>query len=287
MNQFNVSSIKRNEYICFCPWHSEGRETSPSLFINLKEDLAHCFAGCFKGTAREAIEKLVGFLPNRLEDAFTAPAGRGYSNTLSIFSLLQASTEETTDYLDKRGFTKETQTMWGITFEKQKNCIAIPAYRHSGKLVGIIYRQINPILGPKYIYSPGFPVSQILFGAHMLSQDPPLPKIHVVEGSLDCIWLWQNGFDAVALLGSSMSETQEKLLQYVSPRIVLCLDSDEAGTKAREKIAKRLLRLGIKVESVSLLPGKKDVQDHSPKELQKVLSTPTNYLMAKLNQFRV
>ena len=87
---------------------------------------------------------------------------------------------------------------------------------------------------PKYLYSKGLKKSQVLFGNNHVT---PQPFICVTEGCLDTMWLDQHGYTSVALLGANASRVQqEKLLQLPTNEIVLCLDNDEAGSKATENL---------------------------------------------------
>ena len=68
----------------------------------------------------------------------------------------------------------------------------------------------------------------------------------IVEGFFDCMNIWQAGHErVVALMGSSLSQAQEELILKVAGpggRVVLMLDEDEAGRKARVDIEARLSR---------------------------------------------
>ena len=67
-----------------------------------------------------------------------------------------------------------------------------------------------------------------MFGQQFLETSSPF--VCITEGSLDTMWLDQNGFPSVALLGASISQTQQELtLQIPTQELVLCLDNDEAG----------------------------------------------------------
>ena len=154
-----------------------------------------------------------------------------------------------------RGFTSETLLEWqcGADFD---GGLVIPAYDLTNRLVATITRRVN--LTPKYLYSKGLRKSRILFGAHKIQKSD---FICITEGSLDAIWLQQNGFPAVSLLGASISKYQEDLLlQLPTDELVLCLDNDEAG---KIGVSKALTTLSnrCRVSRISLPGGYKDVQD--------------------------
>jgi DNA primase len=72
-----------------------------------------------------------------------------------------------------------------------------------------------------------------------------------VEGLFDCMKVSAAGFPCVALMGSTLSETQEKLLSF--KRVVLFLDPDEAG---RQGVAAMLPRLAKNAYVRDVVPDK-------------------------------
>ena len=102
---------------------------------------------------------------------------------------------------------------------------------NEGNILGWINRRRAAI--PKYLFSYGFAKSHSLFGINQIYNTETL---YVVEGALDCMWLNQNGFSAVAVLGASISPTQMNLISSLHPdEVVLSLDNDDAGRKGMEK----------------------------------------------------
>jgi DNA primase len=57
--------------------------------------------------------------------------------------------------------------------------------------------------------------------------------VNVVEGFKACMWMLQSGYpNTVALMGSYVSDIQQRLLHRLGCTLVLFLDNDEAGRKA-------------------------------------------------------
>ncbi|GGD92948.1 DNA primase [Aureimonas endophytica] len=86
----------------------------------------------------------------------------------------------------------------------------------------------------------------------------------VVEGYVDAIALHQAGFEnAVAPLGTAMTDRQLELLWKTTPEPVLCFDGDGAGLKAANRAADLALPLLAPGRSlrVALLTGGKDPDD--------------------------
>jgi DNA primase len=75
------------------------------------------------------------------------------------------------------------------------------------------------------------------------------------------MWLHQNGFPSVAILGATLSKTQEELLSKLPVgELVICLDNDEAGQKGKEKLM-ACMSQNFVVSYIKLPKGVKDIQD--------------------------
>jgi len=101
---------------------------------------------------------------------------------------------------------------------------------------------------PKYLNSPETPLfhkGRVLYGLKLASG--PARKagtIIVTEGYTDVIALNQAGFEnAVAPLGTALTEDQIRVLWKIVPEPVLCFDGDAAGQKAAARTAERALPL--------------------------------------------
>lgn len=74
------------------------------------------------------------------------------------------------------------------------------------------------------------------------------PTVYVVEGFKACLWMVQHGFEnTMALMGSSLSDTQKLFLQRLGGRVVLCLDDDRAGRAGTAKMCYVLRGLQVAV----------------------------------------
>jgi DNA primase len=101
---------------------------------------------------------------------------------------------------------------------------------------------------PKYLNSPEtslFHKGRVLYGQKMASGAARKAGVIIVtEGYTDVIALHQAGFEnAVAPLGTALTEDQMKLLWKIVPEPVLCFDGDAAGQKAAARAAQRALPL--------------------------------------------
>lgn len=101
---------------------------------------------------------------------------------------------------------------------------------------------------PKYLNSPDTPLfdkRRTLYGlAHARSAAHDNKRILVTEGYMDVIALAQHGIkEAVAPLGTALSESHLALLWKVTNEPYLCFDGDKAGQRAAGRSAERALPL--------------------------------------------
>jgi DNA primase len=71
----------------------------------------------------------------------------------------------------------------------------------------------------------------------------PQAKVFVVEGFKAALWMMQAGFwNTVALMGSYISENQQRMLHRLGCPVVLFLDNDDAGRKGTLQVGDLLWR---------------------------------------------
>jgi DNA primase len=204
---------------------------------------------------------------------------------------------EARDYCDKRGLKSETLKAFGIGFapdsrSKLKEAlkqfgdeklvevgllIAVddkePYDRFRGRLMipirdprGRVIAFGGRILGagePKYLNSPDTPLFDKGRTLYNLDKASPASRatnrVIVVEGYMDVIALAQAGFgEAVAPLGTALTEQQIAMIWRMVPKPLLCLDGDSAGQKAAFRAAQRALgglKPGHSLDFVTLPEG--------------------------------
>ena len=153
-------------------------------------------------------------------------------------------------YLAERGLSEATIREFGVGFCQAGTLIgriAIPLHNWKGELVGYVGRwpgEPPTPETPKYKLPKGFRKNAELFNFHRALKERPEDPLYLVEGVFDVLHLWQMGLKkVVALLGSSLSVEQERLLferTPYSPQLVLMLDADDAGRKGTAEILPRL-----------------------------------------------
>jgi len=113
---------------------------------------------------------------------------------------------------------------------------------------------------PKYLNSPETPVytkGRTLYGLNWAKNAIRREEAAlVVEGYMDYVSLASHGVaNAVAPLGTAMTEEQAALIARYCGRAILLYDSDKAGLKATFRTGDELLRAGVEVLVASLPEG--------------------------------
>ncbi|AFI03358.1 DNA primase [Helicobacter cetorum] len=124
--------------------------------------------------------------------------------------------------------------------------IMFPIYNPSAKVVGFGGRTLKEGVA-KYINSPQtklFDKSSLLYGYHLAKESIYKKKqIVITEGYLDVILLHQAGFNnAVATLGTALTQSHLPLLKKGEPEIILSYDGDKAGQNAAYKASLMLAK---------------------------------------------
>lgn len=196
---------------------------------------------------------------------------RGWENLIEDFDFGYCSYKKLIDILIKRGHTEDTLREVGLippkdakgTYEKflLDDRLLFPIRNSYGKIIAFGSRLIRPPKNDKeqkYLQSRNtslYNKNNTLFN---LDKARLSNKIYIVEGYADVFTLYKHGIDnVVALCGLSFNETKYKLLVHNSIKeIVFCLDNDEAGRNALNRIIDKELRnlSGIEV-SVKLFPN--------------------------------
>ncbi|MFT7004390.1 MAG: DNA primase [Sulfurimonas sp.] len=135
----------------------------------------------------------------------------------------------------------------GRNFARFIERITFPIHSANGSIVGFGGRTITGHQA-KYVNSPETPFfnkSRLLYAYHHAKQTLHKTKeIIITEGYLDVIMLHQAGFtNAVATLGTALTQEHLPLLRKGEPRVVMAYDGDKAGRAAALK-ASRLLSAG-------------------------------------------
>ena len=178
------------------------------------------------------------------------------------------SWESLKQYLRERGHSEETMLTAGLlikaedgrTYDRFRGKLMFPIRDIRGRVTGFGARVLDDSL-PKYVNSPQTPTfdkSSTLYGidraaAEIRKQD----KAIIMEGYMDVIMAHQNGVtNAVASMGTAITETQVNMLKKLSRNLILALDADAAGEEAMLRTVSYENILNAEIRVIELPEGK-------------------------------
>ena len=181
------------------------------------------------------------------------------------------------------------------TFDFFRDRVMIPIFDKRGRCIAFGGR----VMGkgePKYLNSPETPIfnkRRILYNYNLAKDKGYEQKSLIIcEGYMDVIALDKYGFyNAVAPLGTALTEEQIQEAWKIAPEPILCFDGDNAGIRAGMRSADRvlpILKAGYSLK-FAFLPDKLDPDDFLKEkghdEFEKVLqnSTPLKDILWKKN----
>ena len=203
-----------------------------------------------------------------LEYAF----GRGMSKSiLTTFGVGYApdSWDSLTKAMKAKGYTEEELKESGLVTVSQKNGNIFDRFRDRlmfpiidvrGNVIGFGGRIIkNDPNAAKYLNSPEtliFNKRKNLFGLN-LAKKSKAGSLILVEGNIDVVTLHQYGFDnAIASLGTSLTEEQAALMTRYAEQVILIYDGDKAGQNATQRAIPILEKAGLQVKVLQLKDAK-------------------------------
>ena len=211
-------------------------------------------------------EKTISYLKSRdINDA-----------TVNAFSLGYAPKDKSlTKYLENHKIPLMMMNKAGLVskgeddkvYEVFRDRLMFPIKNIYGKVIGFGGRTMSDA-NPKYLNSPEtivFKKNETLYGEDKAMAESYLQgNMIVVEGYMDVIALQKNGFEnVVASLGTAVTNNHITKLWRSCDEIIMCLDGDEAGIKASQKVVDLSITQVNHNKSISfiLLPNKQDPDD--------------------------
>jgi DNA primase len=142
-------------------------------------------------------------------------------------------------------------------YDRFRGRLTFPIRDQRGRVIAFSARILGPG-EPKYLNSPDTPLfdkGRTLFNIDKAATaSRSAGRVVVVEGQMDVIALDQAGIgEAVAPLGTAVTEAQLGLLWRMSPCPVVCFDGDAAGQKAAVRVAMRALPMLAPERSLAFL----------------------------------
>jgi len=168
--------------------------------------------------------------------------------------------------------------------------VMLPIQDQRGRIIAFGGRILEPREGvAKYLNSPDTPLfdkGRTLYNHHRAATaSRKSGRVVVVEGYMDVIALAEAGItDAVAPLGTALTEMQLELLWRMVEVPVLCFDGDAAGRRAAMRAVERALPMLGPMRSLSIvsLPEGLDPDDlikqRGAAAMRKILAEPASLL---------
>lgn len=188
-----------------------------------------------RGLTKTAAERFgIGFAP----DSFDALRDELIQKGADIKVLVEA------------GLLIEPEDTSRQPWDRFRNRIMFPIRDPRGRLVAFGGRAMDKEAKAKYLNSPETPLfhkGSVLYRypearKALAAPQNPARGLIVAEGYMDVIALARAGFDqAVAPLGTALTEDQLDLLWRAGPEPVLCFDGDKAGLRAAFRSIERAL----------------------------------------------
>jgi DNA primase len=224
----------------------------------------------------------LGFSPEAWDDTVGWARGNKYEEEL----LFQA------------GLVKRHEES-GRIYDFFRGRLIFPITNESGEVIAFSARLLDPeAKAAKYVNSPETPLfvkSRVLFGFHRAKRAiMDADRVVVCEGQIDVLRCHAAGIlNVVAPLGTSFTGEHAKILRRFTRNVVICLDADNAGQKAAERVAQilmgdsgdgleALIQSDLGIQVVRLPKGHDPdsfIREEGGEAFQKLLEKPTDYLV--------
>ena len=249
------------------------------LLLNTKEGQPALEYLLGRGFDEAAIEKFqIGYAPDSWDFACKFLLKRGYPQ----------------DVLEKSGLIIVREKD-GSQFDRFRNRVMFPILDRQGQTVAFSGRALEGD-EPKYLNSPETPVfnkSRVLYNFH--NARPHIRKKEqavIFEGFADCISAVRAGVEnAVATMGTALTDEHVHLLKRNTGQILICYDSDSAGMNAANRSAHMLNEQGFQVK-VALMPDRMDPDDYIRKYgeksfLSEVIGASLTFMAFQMHYLRL
>ena len=189
------------------------------------------------------------------------------SDTVTAFGLGVSSmrSDELYRYMKNKGYEDSVLKETGLfvyddkgVHDRFRNRVMFPIININNKVIGFGGR----VMGdgePKYLNSPEtavFDKGRNLYGLN-IAKNSRKNNIIICEGYMDVISMHQAGFNqAVASLGTALTEGQANLIKRYTNDVLVCYDSDGPGVKAALRAIGIFRHAGLRTKVINMEPHK-------------------------------
>ena len=218
----------------------------------------------------------VGYAPDSWDALVKAMKAKGY-------------TEQ--ELIDSGLVTKSQKN--GNIFDRFRDRLMFPVIDVRGYVIAFSGRTMKKDDDvAKYLNSPEtavFNKRKNLFGLNLAKKTKENSLI-LVEGNVDVVALHQYGFDnAVASLGTSLTEEQAALITRYVEQVILLYDSDKAGQNATQRAIPILEKAGLRVKVLHVQDAKDPdefLKKFGPDKFRLLLAASSDRVEYQINAIR-
>lgn len=165
----------------------------------------------------------------------------------------------------------------GEYYDRFRNRIIFPIFDIVGQVVAFGGRIFDNSKNAKYMNSPETMV--YTKGRHLyalnFAKKTRIKQLILVEGYMDVVSLHKSGFtNAVASLGTALTENQARLIKKYAEEVIICYDADRAGQAATMRAIDILARANCDTRILTIDDGKDPdefLKNNSSDNFQKLL----------------
>ena len=181
-----------------------------------------------------------------------------------------------TAVLRKNGFSDEEMKeafLCGISqrtgraFDMFRDRVMFPVIDNTGNVIAFSGRDVGGQDNRKYVNSsdtPAFQKRRNLFALNF-AKNHCAEQLILCEGNIDVVSLHAAGFEnAVASLGTALTDEQARVLAKYTKQVILAYDSDEAGQRAAHRAMGIFAKVGLDVRILQM-QGAKDPDEYIKK----------------------
>lgn len=210
-------------------------------------ELNRAAARFFFDTMKRSPQALEYFSKRKLSVETIKHFGLGYApNDRSFYKAMRESGYTDSELIAARLCSKNDKGIYSYFY----NRVMFPIFDASGSVIAFGGRVLDNS-EPKYLNSPDTPVfkkSRNLFALNYAKDAVNDRELILCEGYMDVIALHAAGFkNAVATLGTALTQEQARLMKRYADTVILSYDSDRAGKLATERALKIFSEVGMEV----------------------------------------
>ena len=231
---------------------AEKRRNHMQRLYNANRDAARFYYSCLQNS-----EEALSYLHGRgLSDSIITRFGLGFApNSWTGMVDFLHSKDYTDDEIIAAGLAKRSDN--GKVFDFFRNRIIFPIIDEKSNVLAFGGRTMGDDK-PKYLNTGDTPIynkRNNVYALNMLKKGT-LSDIIIVEGYMDVISLFSVGIEnAVATLGTALTENQARLLKRRTTKIYVSYDGDSAGQNATFRGLDILASEGLEVRVIHLPDG--------------------------------